>query len=189
MATSKKPKAAPLATVDEAQEAERAKFVAGLQAEGLLSNALLMESYGKKGMGAADLPELIAALRKQCSAVAGGDLKGAEVLLVTQAAALNTLFFELTRRSGLNMGEHMVAMETYMRLALRAQTQCRATLETLAAIKNPPVVFAKQANINNGGQQQVNNGQAAALPPPSVPVALVVEPKVSALVSVKASAP
>jgi len=32
------------------------------------------------------------------------------------------------------------------------------TLETLATIKNPPVVFARQANINNGGQQQVNNG-------------------------------
>jgi len=34
------------------------------------------------------------------------------------------------------------------------------TLETLATIKNPPVVFARQANVNNGGQQ-VNNGAAA----------------------------
>ena len=31
------------------------------------------------------------------------------------------------------------------------------TLETLTNIKNAPAVFAKQANINNGGQQQVNN--------------------------------
>ena len=43
-------------------------------------------------------------------------------------------------------------------LALKAQNQCRMTLETLATIKNPPVVFARQANINNGGHQQVNNG-------------------------------
>ena len=42
-----------------------------------------------------------------------------------------------------------------MRMAMKAQNQCRMTLETLATIKNPPVVFAKQANINNGGQQQV----------------------------------
>ena len=28
-------------------------------------------------------------------------------------------------------------------------------------MKNPPVVFARQANINNGGQQQVNNGTQA----------------------------
>ncbi len=47
-----------------------------------------------------------------------------------------------------------------MRLALKAQSQCRATLETLATIKNPPVVFARQANIANG-PQQVNNGTAA----------------------------
>jgi hypothetical protein len=43
-----------------------------------------------------------------------------------------------------------------MRYGLRAQAQCRATLETLAAIKNPPTVFARQANIANG-PQQVNN--------------------------------
>jgi hypothetical protein len=43
-----------------------------------------------------------------------------------------------------------------MRLALKAQSQCRVTLETLAAIKNPPLVFAKQANIAHGAQQ-VNN--------------------------------
>ena len=43
-----------------------------------------------------------------------------------------------------------------MRLALKAQGQCRATLETLATIKNPPVVFARQANIAQG-PQQVNN--------------------------------
>ena len=30
-------------------------------------------------------------------------------------------------------------------------------LRTLAAIKNPPVIFAKQANISSG-HQQVNNG-------------------------------
>ena len=44
-----------------------------------------------------------------------------------------------------------------MRLALKAQSQCRATLETLATIKNPPVVIARQANISSG-PQQVNNG-------------------------------
>ena len=47
-----------------------------------------------------------------------------------------------------------------MRLALRAQSQCRATLETLAAIKNPPIVYARQANVTTG-PQQINNGTAA----------------------------
>lgn len=45
-----------------------------------------------------------------------------------------------------------------MRLALKAQSRCRATIETLAEIKNPkPVAFVQQANISNG-PQQVNNG-------------------------------
>lgn len=47
-----------------------------------------------------------------------------------------------------------------MRLALKAQAQCRATPETLANIKNPPVVYARQANIANG-TQHVNNGVSA----------------------------
>ena len=48
-----------------------------------------------------------------------------------------------------------------MRIALKAQSQCRATVETLATIKNPPVVFARQANIAQG-PQQVNNGMMPA---------------------------
>lgn len=44
-----------------------------------------------------------------------------------------------------------------MRLALKAQAQCARTIEVLAAMKNPPIVFAKQANITNGNQQ-INNG-------------------------------
>jgi len=88
-------------------------------------------------------------------------LSSAEALLMSQALALNTVFGELARRAALNMGEYMDATDKYMRLALKAQGQCRATLETLAVIKNPPVVFAKQANIAHG-PQQVNNG--AGLP-------------------------
>jgi hypothetical protein len=52
-------------------------------------------------------------------------------------------------------------MEAMMRMALRAQNQCRATLETLATIKNPTVVIARQANISTG-HQQVNNAPAHA---------------------------
>jgi hypothetical protein len=54
------------------------------------------------------------------------------------------------------MTEYLDALERYMRLALKAQSQCRATLETLAAIKNPPVIYARQANVTTG-PQQVNN--------------------------------
>ena len=65
------------------------------------------------------------------------------------------------RRAALNLGEYPKAAETYLRLALKAQSQCRTTLESLAEIRNPrPVAFVKQANIAHG-HQQVNNGDAA----------------------------
>jgi hypothetical protein len=78
-------------------------------------------------------------------------------MLVGQAHSLDAIFTELARRSAANMGEYIEASEKYMRLALKAQAQCRATIETLAALKNPPVVIARQANIS-AGPQQVNNG-------------------------------
>ncbi len=56
--------------------------------------------------------------------------------------------------------ENAIPFELNMRMALRAQSQCRATLETLSNIKHPPVVYAKQANITTG-PQQINNGTAA----------------------------
>jgi len=40
--------------------------------------------------------------------------------------------------------------------------QGRATLETLATIKNPPAVFAREANIAHGPQQVNNNGMMLA---------------------------
>lgn len=106
-----------------------------------------------------DLPDLAEVLRKRASAVQAGDLSGVEAMLTNQASALQSLFVRLAERG---MGcDSLAAFEGNMRMALRAQNQARATLETLAAIKNPPVVFARQANISNG-PQQVNNGTARA---------------------------
>lgn len=84
----------------------------------------------------------------------------AERTLQAQATALNQMFVALASRA--TNQEYVKNFEVYMRLALKAQSQCRATLETLATIKNPPVVFAKQANIAQN--QQVNNGTASTPP-------------------------
>ena len=105
-----------------------------------------------------DAPTFLATLREQAAAVQGGDMSHAEAMLINQASALQSLFVRLAER-GLSQ-EHMPNFDGFMRLALRAQSQCRATLETLAAIKNPPIVYARQANVTTG-PQQVNNGVAA----------------------------
>jgi hypothetical protein len=101
-----------------------------------------------------DVGHLMGELRAQCRAVAGGDLSRAEVMLVAQAHMLDVLFAALTRRAAANMSTYLETAERYLRLALKAQSQARATVETLALLKNPqPTVIAKQANVASGPQQ------------------------------------
>jgi hypothetical protein len=105
-----------------------------------------------------DTPTLLATLRDQAAAVQSGDLTHAEAMLINQASSLQALFARLTERA--MEQTQMPHLEGFMRIALRAQSQCRATLETLAAIKNPPIVYARQANVTTG-PQQINNSMAA----------------------------
>lgn len=88
-----------------------------------------------------------------------GDMREPEAMLYGQAVALQTIFTSLSRRAANNAnGGFLGAAETYLRLALKAQAQCRVTIETLNEMKNPrPVAFVRQANIAHG-PQQINNG-------------------------------
>ncbi|MCB1943159.1 MAG: hypothetical protein KDI53_14135 [Candidatus Accumulibacter sp.] len=105
-----------------------------------------------------DVPTILEQLRNEAAAVHCGDLSRTESMLMNQATALQTLFARLVE-SSMKAGM-LPQQETAMRLALKAQSQCRATLETLVAVKNPPIVYAKQANLTTG-PQQINNAVAA----------------------------
>lgn len=108
--------------------------------------------------GNLDVNALAAEMREQSAEVRKGNMGRAESMLTSQAHTLDTLFANLARRAQGNIeAGYLQAAETYLRLALRAQNQSRMTLESLSAIKNPPVVFAKQMNVAHG-PQQVNNG-------------------------------
>lgn len=147
---------------------EQAREHARIMVSPELSAFCVLNSVDSKGAlsemwKSLDVPSLTDELRDQAAAVNRGEMNHVEAMLMNQATALQSLFARLAARG---MGcEHAPAFEANMRIALRAQSQCRATLETLAAIKNPPMVFAKQANINQGsGNQQVNNGTPASAP-------------------------
>lgn len=117
--------------------------------------ALTLMEYNKN-FGELSINTLVDDLRKQCELASGGDLRRSEAILTAQAHTLDAIFHTLARRA--QRVEYLNQLETNMRLALKAQSQCRATIETLAEIKNPkPVAFVQQANIANG-PQQVNNG-------------------------------
>jgi hypothetical protein len=142
----------------------------GTDPKALLARAVLRPSVRaavtartySKPFGELDVNSLIDELLGQIHAVNDGDMRRIEAMLVAQAHTLEAIFHELMGRAALNMGEYLGAAETYLRLGLKAQSQCRATLETLAAIKNPaPLTFVKQANIAHG-PQQVNNGAQTA---------------------------
>ena len=62
------------------------------------------------------------------------------------------MFAELARRAANNMGEYMDATERYGRLALKAQANCRATLEALAKLHQPREQTVRHVHVNEGGQ-------------------------------------
>jgi hypothetical protein len=102
--------------------------------------------------------EVAQEMRRQVKAVTSGDMSRAEGMLAAQAHTLDTLFHALAQRAGKNIAAGYVqAGDTYFRMALKAQSQCRSTLETLSEVKNPRgATFIKQQNVAQ--QQQVNNG-------------------------------
>lgn len=101
-----------------------------------------------------DINATIRELKEQSKILKAGDMSRAESMLLAQAQTLDELFNNLARKA--HRCEYMSQFEANLKLALKAQNQCRMTLETLSNIKNPPIVYAKQANIAHG-PQQVNN--------------------------------
>jgi hypothetical protein len=151
--------------ITEGQQAKpRKRLLAELGLSAILPSTTTARTFAKAAFGELDLTESVAVMREKASAVHSGNLAGLEETLTAQAVALDAIFNEMARRAAANMGEYLTTTETYLRLALKAQAQCRATLQTLFEMKNPhPVAFVKQANIANG-PQQVNNGGRAAEP-------------------------
>lgn len=128
---------------------------------GATANAVaVVAAYGQT-FGEPDVHGLIDVLNEHIGKLREGSRDQAEAMLLAQAHALQSIFTNLSMRAA-KQGQ-VPAMEACLRLALKAQNQSRMTLETLANIKNPPVVIARQANIAQG-HQQVNNHTGAAPP-------------------------
>lgn len=98
--------------------------------------------------------EMVDVLSAQSAAIHNGDMSRAESMLIAQAHTLDGLFAKMLSRALTT--DQLDTMECHMRLALRAQHQARATLQTLGELKAPKqLAFVRQANIGN--QVQVNN--------------------------------
>ena len=112
--------------------------------------AALISTY-TKSLAELDELEIVRALQAGILAMAAGNMGEAEQMLLSQAQALQAMFFSLALRAG--RLDQLSQWEPTLRMALKAQNQCRMTLESLASLKNPGVVIAKHANVVHGPQQ------------------------------------
>jgi hypothetical protein len=91
-------------------------------------------------------------VKAQADKAAGGDLEFASRMLAAQATTLDAVFAEMARRAHVNFPNHFDASERFLRLALKAQTNCRATLESLAKLHQPREQTVRHVHVNEGGQ-------------------------------------
>ena len=130
-----------------------------------ISNAAITIHEIKADMKDVGMTAVVTELSKHVAATNSGDLTRAETMLMSQAQTLDVMFNEFGKRVGVNLkaGNRDIC-EQYLRMALKAQAQCRTTIETLAEVKNPrSATFVKQQNVAN--QQQINNGVPAPVSP------------------------
>ena len=140
--------------------------------------ACMFQGQMAQGLPEADRPNMLdfaLDLKVRTEAIAAGDLSLASHLLASQAITLDAIFTEMARRSGHNMHEYPDASERYMRLALKAQANSRATIEALAKLHQPREQTVRHVHVNEGGQAVIadqfhnhtggsENGQTADQP-------------------------
>lgn len=101
-----------------------------------------------------DIPKLDDTLKSHVTAIQCGDLKHIEATLYSQAIILQDYFYRMMKMAAVS--KNSTDIQLFGQLALKAQTQSRATLSALADIKHPKrTTFIKQQN--NAINQQVNN--------------------------------
>lgn len=115
----------------------------------------VVQSYARSSVSP---EEIVASLRDHAKHVNEGDLTLVESMLLSQAIALQNMFSDLaTRAAGQST---MQGKQVLTQLALKAQSNARATLQTLVEAKSPKqIAFVKQTNVAQ--TQQVNNGSAS----------------------------
>ena len=118
-------------------------------------SAVLSADFSKSMFPDVELADSISALSEKITTIQNGDMQPIEAMLIGQAQALQTMFVSLGRQAVTKTG--LQQYTAFMNLALKAQSQSRATIQALIELKYPKqATFVKQANIANG-HQQVNN--------------------------------
>jgi hypothetical protein len=105
-------------------------------------------------IGQIDALALVDRVRALTDEASAGDMSHFELMLASQAIALDAIFHRLASQANQNIGNYAGATDTYLRLGLKAQAQSRSAIESLAAIKAPRQ-YISQTNV--ASTMQVNN--------------------------------
>lgn len=157
MATQVKTKGKTAANIATLQaDIDLKKNVAKRTNDSAFLSMAVTESFSKHIAADVDITYLLNEINHSIDQVQSGNLVELEATLLGQAKALQTMFVSLARRA--NNQEYLKQYTTYMNLALKSQSQSRATIQALIELKYPrQVVVTQQANFS-AGHQQVNNG-------------------------------
>lgn len=122
-----------------------------------LQSSLGVSIWGDFAGGGADIVGVSADLASRASAVHAGDMRPIEAVLLGQADTLGTMFTNLHLMA--KKSSDLERMRVLLSLALKAQAQSRATLETLVETKRPrQLLITRQANV---AQHQIVNNDGA----------------------------
>ena len=142
--------------IDQTTDETGAQALARGMLEPHARHGISASAFARRALGtnieAPGLMDYIDHVKSATAKAEAGDLGLASRTLAAQAITLDSMFTDLARRAALNVGEHLNAAETYVRLALKAQSNCRATLEALAKLHQPREQTVRHVHVNNGGQ-------------------------------------
>jgi len=116
----------------EGTSVARMREIAAQAMDPCVTSSMVVSAFWEEARGSSIDPEAgYDAIQDAVDAVRDGAMAGAKATLVGQAIALNAIFAEMARRGGAMLGRPGNAAERYLKLAMKAQAQCRATLQSL----------------------------------------------------------
>jgi len=119
----------------EGMSVARMREIAAQAVDPCVTSSMVVAAFWEEARGSSIDPKAgYDAIQDEVEAVRDGEMAGAKATLVGQAIALNAIFAEMARRGGAMLGRPGNAAERYLKLAMRAQAQCRATLHSLNEI-------------------------------------------------------
>ena len=123
------------AEASESMSVTRLREIAAQAVDPCVTSSMVVSAFWEEARGSSIDPKAgYDVIQDAVDAVRDGAMAGAKATLVGQAIALNAIFAEMARRGGAMLGRPGNGAERYLKLAMKAQAQCRATLQVLNEI-------------------------------------------------------